>query len=401
MGLFFRRQKGVALTAIADLSIVAAIAGLSFSFIDTIWAVYIDSFVNSIVLVGFISGFLTLVSFISFFFVIPVIEKYSKSKLFSYSLILFALSYLLFSWITNFYLFIALSFFVSILFSLRVICFGIIVKDKSSERHLSRDEGLAYTFFNMAWLIGPLIAGYFSAAYGIRSVFILAAAFVFLAFVFFRVSKIKDVNIDKKFHKNVLKNFIEFFKNKDRTYAYIIGGGVNLWWVLIYLFMPLYIIREGLGIRWVGYFLFAVAVPLVLLEYPFSKFAGKIGFKKIFKIGFFVPFFFSFLCFLVGDIYLIMFFLVLSSIGLAMLGATTEAYFFDTLRGKQELRFYGPYNTTIDASQFIGKILSSLFLLILPFNFLFLLYGIFMLILFLLSFKIKNIVERRRDGRLN
>jgi len=401
MGVFFRKKRGVALTAIAKLSIIAAIVGLSFSFVETIWAVYIDSFVHSVVWVGFISAFLTLISFLSFFFIIPLIEKYSKSRLFAYSLLLFAVSYFLFSLINNFYVFIILAVFVFILLSLRIICFGIIVRDKSSERQLSRNEGMTYTSLNLAWLIGPLIAGYFSTVYGIKSVFILASMFVFLAFVFFRFSNIKDVNIEKKIHKKVVRNFLDFFKNKDRVYAYILGGGVNLWWVLIYLFMPLYIIREGLGIRWVGYFLFAVAIPLVLLEYPFSKFAGKIGFKKIFKIGFFIPFFLSFLCFLIGDVYLIMFFLILSSIGLAMLGATTEAYFFDTLRGKQELRFYGPYNTAIDANHFLGKMSSSLLLLILPFNYIFLLYSFFMLVMFLLSFKVRNIVERRRDGRLN
>lgn len=401
MGIFFRKQRGIALTAIAKLSIIAAIVGLSFSLIETIWAVYIDGLVHSVVLVGFISAFLALISFLSFFLIIPVIEKYSKSRLFAYSLVIFAISYFLFYFINSLYVFLVLAIFVFMLLSLRIICFGIIVRDKSSERQLSRNEGLTYTFLNLAWLIGPLIAGYFSAEYGVRSVFVLASIFVFISFVFFKFSGIKDVNIEKRIHKNVIRNFFDFFKSKDRVYSYILSGGVNLWWVLIYLFMPLYIMRQGLGIKWVGYFLFVVAIPLVLLEYPFSNLAGKIGFKKIFKIGFFIPFLMCFLCFLIADIYLIMFFLILSSIGLAMLGATTEAYFFDTLKGKQELRFYGPYNTAIDANHFVGKILSSLLLLVLPFNYLFLLYSAFMLGMFLLSFKVRNIVEKRRDGKLN
>lgn len=401
MGILFKKDKAFALTKIGWLAVTTAVIGLSASFVDTIWAVYMNSFVQNIAVVGFISAFLTLVSFLSFFFIVPVVEKSSKSKLFSLTLILFGISYAFFAINKNFYIFIILATIISVLINLRITCLGIIIRDKSSERQLSRNEGLNYVFLNLSWLIGPLIAGYFSEKYNFNFIFLLSAIFIFIAFLFFKMSNIKDVNIKKKIDKNILKNFSDFFKNRDRTLAYIIGGGVNLWWVLIYLFIPLFIIENGLEIQWVGYFLFAVAIPLVLFEYYFAKLAGKIGFKKIFRIGFFIPFFLSLLCFFIGNIYMILFLLSLASIGLAMLGATTEAYFFDNIKGKQELRFYGPYNTAIDVNHFMGKIITSLILLFLPFKSIFLLYSLFMLIMLLFSFKVKNIIEERRDGKLN
>lgn len=401
MGILFRKDKVFALTNIGWLAVTTAIIGLSASFVDTIWAVYMNSFVQNIAIVGFISAFLTLVSFLSFFLIIPVLEKSSKSKLFSLTLILFGISYVLFAINKNFYVFIILSAIISILITLRMTCLGIIVRDKSSERQLSRNEGLNYTFLNLSWLIGPLIAGYFSKKYGFNIIFLLSAIFIFIAFLFFRISNIKDTNTKKKIDENLLKNFSDFFKNRERVLAYILGGGVNLWWVLIYLFIPLFIIENGLGIQWVGYFLFVVAIPLVLFEYYFAKLAGKIGFKKIFKIGFFIPFFLSFLCFFIGNTYLILLLLALASVGLAMLGATTEAYFFDNLKGKQELRFYSSYNTAIDVNHFVGKIIASLILLFLPLKFIFLLYSLFMLVMFLVSFKVKNVIEKRRDGKKN
>ena len=91
--------------------------------------------------------------------------------------------------------------------------------------------------------------------------------------------------------------------------------------------------------------------------------------------------------------------IALASFGMAMLEPTTEAYFFDLLKKKgDESRFYGPYNTTIDVNHFIGKISASLLLLFLPFNYLFLMFGIFMLVLFILSFKTKNIIEDKRGS---
>ena len=158
--------------------------------------------------------------------------------------------------------------------------------------------------------------------------------------------------------------------------------------------MPLFIIRQGLSVSWIGYFLFAVAVPLVLFEYKFSKLVGKKGFKKIFQMGFLIVAVFSFLCFFIGNIYIIMILLTLASIGMAMLEPTTEAYFFDILKKKEELRYYGPYKTKEDVNNFLGKILASSLLIILPFKYIFLLFALFMLIMFFLSSKTKRIIEK-------
>jgi len=399
MGVLIRKQKGLIFTGITRLAMVSFIVALAFALIDTIWAVYLDSFVNNIVIVGFISAFLTLVSLLFYFIFIPLIEKSSKAKIYSYSLLFFSITYVLFAINTKFYFLIILAFIATILQTIRTTSFGIIVRDKSSEKNLSRNEGLMYSFMNIAWVIGPLIAGFLSEKYGINMIFVLSAIFIFIAFFVFKCLRIKDDNIKKKVHSKIFKNFKAFFKSKDRIFSYILSGGVNLWWVFIYLFIPLLIIRGGLGIKWVGYFLFAVAVPLIMFQYVSSKLAGKIGFRKIFKIGFFIPFFFALLCFFIGNIYLIMLFLVLASIGLAMLEATTEAYFFDILKKDEECRFYGPYNTTIGINQLIGKIIPSILLLFLPFRFIFLFFSFCMFIMFVMSFKIRNIMESRRDGK--
>ncbi len=396
MGIIFHKQRGMpALTGIAKLSIVGFLVAISAAFVETVWALYMDSFVHSEVIVGFISAALALVSFFSFFIFIPIIEKTNKAKLFSYSLLAFAVTYILFAINTKFYIFVILAFITTIIYTLKMTSFGIIVKDKSPKKRLSAGEGLVYTVLNTAWVIGPLIAGFIANRYNISTVFVLSAIFIFLSFIFFKASRIRDANIKKKVDKDLLKNFTDFFKDKKRIIAYIVGGGVNIWWIFMYLFMPLHIVRSGLNDLWVGYFLFAVAFPLILLEYPFSNLTRKIGFKKIFKIGFLTVALISFLCFFIENIYVVLGILTLASVGMAMIEPTTEAYFFKISSGKNDTRFYGPYNTTIDANGFIGKISASCVLLFLPFKFLFILFGIFMLIMFFFSHKTKNIIESR------
>ena len=82
MGLLVKKRSGAwLLTGMAKLSFVTFLVALSLSFVDTIWAVYIESFLHNPSLVGFFSGFLSLVSFISFFVLVPLIERKNKAVL--------------------------------------------------------------------------------------------------------------------------------------------------------------------------------------------------------------------------------------------------------------------------------------------------------------------------------
>jgi len=392
MGLIFREKRWV-FTRVARLAIVCFVMALGLSFGTTIWAVYLDSFLNNVSLVGFVSALFSLVAVISYFLFIPLIEKIDKEKILAYSLLALVASYLLFSINDRLSFLIIITFVFVIANTFRVTSLGIIIKDKSSKKNLSRNEGLIYSFQNLSWVIAPLIAGFVAVKFGISAVFIISSILILFAFFVFSFSRIKDKTVKKRLDKNMWRNFIDFFKNKDRSVAYLLKGGVGLWWTLVYLFMPLFIIRQGLGTEWIGYFLFAIPIPLILFEYSFAKLAGKVGFKKMFKLGFLIPCILVFACFFISNIYTILLLFVLASLGFAMLEPTTEAYFFDILKGKERLRFYGPYSTSIDLSKLLAKVLPAILLMFFPFKYIFLLFGFIMFLMFLISFKTRSCIR--------
>ncbi len=398
MSILVRRCKGrFYLTGTARLGLIVFLTTLAISFVGTIWAVYLESFLGSPAKVGFFSAVITLFSFFSYFYITPLVEKSSKSRLFSYSLFLMAVCYLLFAINKKFYILILLVFIVTLITAIKITSLGIIIKDKAPPKKLSRNEGLMYTFFNISWLVGPLIAGYISQKYGFNIIFLLSAIITLISLFYFRISRIQDANTTKKIDGNLWNNFFAFFNNKERVIAYVLGGGVNLWLIFIYLFVPLFIINSGLGDVWIGYFLFAVAIPTISFEYFFSKIACKTGFKKMFNVGFLILSSLSLICFFIGNIYLILGILAVAGVGVAMIESTTESYFLDLLKTKKdELRFYGPYNTSIDANHFIGEFISAVILVFLPFKFLFVLFGIFMFVLFLISTRIRDVVEDKK-----
>jgi MFS family permease len=382
---------------ISKLAIISFIASMSAALISTIWSLYIDTFFKDISYVGFFISFFMVVSFLSYFLLIPFIEKNSKSKIYAYSLFFLALVFLGIALFHSLWIFSILVFIMVIFSSLKITSFGLMVKHKSNKRRLASYEGVLYTFMNLSFLIGPIIAGFVAQKFGFSYVFLLASLFLIFGLFLFINFKVKDVNSVKRVDSNFYKNFKEFFNNKSRFFAYLIGGGVNLWWTLIYVLIPLYIVRQGLDDIAVGYFLFAVMIPPLISEYYFGKKASLGGFKRLFKIGYFILGVSSLICFFINDVYLVLFILVLAGFGISMVEPTSEAYFLDLLKTKKEQnRFYGPYSTTIELNHFLGLILSSVLLLFVDFEFVFLLFAFLMFCLFFVSCRIKNIIEVRK-----
>jgi MFS family permease len=395
MGLFIRRYHGKNnLTNIARLSVVCFLSYIGIALGDTLWALKLEEIFESVTTISFFAAGLSVISFLAYFLFIPLIQRKSKTSIFLSSLLVIAFCYILFGLVKNVYVFSAIAIISVVSIALKITSFGIIIKDKSNPKLLSRNEGLIWSFMNLAWVFGPLMAGFISNYYGMDFVFILAGICMLLTLLSFKSFNIIVINTKKKVDENIFKNFIDFFKDKKRRDAYVLGGAVNFWMVLLYFYMPLIIIQKGLHDQHVGYFLFLVALPLIFLEYKMSSLAGKIGFKKIFRWAFLFMALIAITCFFIESIWIIFALLTLASIGQSMIEPTTEAYFFDVLKSKsEEDRFYGPYNTTIDTNHFLGKVLAGIVLLFFPIQSVFILFGVIMFLYFLYSFRIKDFIE--------
>ena len=119
----------------------------------------------------------------------------------------------------------------------------------------------------------------------------------------------------------------------------------------------------------------------------------------MFKIGFFILAAASIACFFINNIYAMMIILVLASIGPAILEPNTEAYFFDIIKKQEKEKFYPAYNTMMNISAFLARILAALVILILPFKFIFVFFAIAMFIFSKIATKAKKIIEIKRKNK--
>ena len=77
----------------------------------------------------------------------------------------------------------------------------------------------------------------------------------------------------------------------------------------------------------------------------------------------------------------------------AMIEATTEAYFLDLISKNERDKFYGPFNTSLDVNIFIGTMIGAITLLFFPLKYVFIFYGIAMFIFLIISLTIRDIIE--------
>jgi MFS family permease len=377
---------------IDKLGFVGFISNLGFASVATIWAIYLQTFFHNESSVGFFITVLTVISLLACIFIIPLIERWDKIKLYGMSIALYGIFYLLFGFLSSLRAIITISIIMAVIISLRVTAYGIIISDKSKKKNLAKNEGFIYTFMNLSWLVGPLIAGFISRQFGLRAVFIISAVFIGISYFLFLNFKVRDGRTTKNYDKNLLKIIIDFFRDKDLVVCYILSGAINFWWALIYVYMPLTIVDSGYVGEYVGYFLFGINLPLILFTYLFGKIAGKVGFKKIFFFGYLLLGASAMLCFFIHNLLLILGILVVASTGAAMVESTSESYFFDISKRKKD-RFYGVYNTTIDINNAIATFIAATILIVASFKYLYLFFGGVMVFVAILSLKIQNIIE--------
>lgn len=391
MHIRHKHLKPITKFSIPYLFITIAIASVA-----TILSLYLDSFLHNPARVGFLTSLSLVVEILAYIFLIPLIERGNKVKLLLLSLLSFAISYFLFGIYSNIYLVIILGILIAFASSLRMTTGGLIIRDNSESGNVAKNEGVIYALLNIAWLIGPLISGYLANKYGFSSVFFLSSALILFSIFIISFSKIKDKIKVKYIKTNIFKSILNFFKEKDRVLIYIISLSVPFWWAFIYVYMPLFIIANGLSELQLGLFISGVTVPLIFGDYIFARIAGKKGFKKLFFIGFISLGILAISLFFIQNIYLILSLLIFAGISISMIEPTIEAYFLDIVKEEERDKYYSIYSTSAHLGALIGAGSAAAVLAFLPFKSLFLLFGIPMIALSFVALKIKDSYESKK-----
>ena len=261
--------------------------------------------------------------------------------------------------------------------------------DVFMEEHIGNDEGLTGTrrglllsLMSAVGAVSPFISSTlitlgdgFSYAY-------LASAFSLLPIIALLLFYFKDFQDPLYTDLKPLEAIRGFWKKKDIRAVFLVHFVLQIFFMAMVVFTPLYLIST-IGLSWeqFGIIMLFGQAAYVLCEYPIGVIADKyIGEKEMMALGLMImavsTAWISFVD--TPDVLLWIIIMFITRVGASFVEVTTEVHFFKRTNST-DAQIISFFRVTRPLAYLVGAIISSLALLYLPFNLLFIVIAFLMI----------------------
>lgn len=265
---------------------------------------------------------------------------------------------------------------------------GVIISIDTLLEHYSNNastgsiRGTYLTVGNIAWLIGPFLAGYivdggdYWRAYAWASILLAASLYVFTRlFAKYKDSAYRKTSLWKAFRK-ITKT------DKDLARIFMSTFLLKFFFAWMVIYTPIYL-HTYMNISWesIGLIISMTLLAYPLLQKPLGVLAdGRWGEKEILSIGFIImaisTAILSFITTSSVAVWIVALFA--TRVGASMVEVTTESYFFKKIDGSS-LTLISLFRTLRPWGYILGPIVASSFLIYFDLKYIFLLLGGIML----------------------
>lgn len=378
------------------------ILSIGLAMISGVLAVYLKEIVFSDSLVSLITGLISLAGIIFSISSANIIAKFRSKKILLSAMVFFIIAYVVMGFFKSLSLFLIAAVVMISADIMRRHSFGELTRHQANnQKQLFLAENVTYTVSNVSYVIGPLLIALLIEK-NTSLIFFGAACCMIINWFIVKFGNLRDVEKEEKEepHK-VLSNVGEFFSNKMLRKAYVFNLGLCMWWSVLFVTTPLYIIHEGFPKSMVGAVLSAVIIPVVIIEFFSGKFGKKIPERWFFALGFGFLAAVSFAAFVVKSPALTIGLIVSSGVGAGLIEPVQETFFFKKVKPKNEKRFFSVFITSMGTGSMLGKFIGAILLALFPFKVVFLGFGILMSLIFLEAISLYFPKNKKHHHRLD
>ncbi len=155
-------------------------------------------------------------------------------------------------------------------------------------QEVSKFEPVRVFFMAAAWTIGPFLGVYLRNAYGVSAPFIFCALSVTALasyFYYLRLSDNPALKTARRPVTNPMHYLPRFFAQPRLRLAWILALGRSGWWMMFFIYAPIYCVTNGLGEE-VGGALVSIGTAFVLLVPLARPVISRIGTRAVLMIGY-------------------------------------------------------------------------------------------------------------------
>jgi MFS family permease len=282
-------------------------------------------------------------------------------------------------------LFIALAFVAFVATNTLVLfCIDIFIEHFGTPKTIGRTRGIYLTVINLAWVASPILSGFLiTHEGGYKAIYTVAFAMTILMILglLLYVKKFKD----KVYTKTPFLKIYKFLKkNKHIKAVNLINFILQFFFGVMVVYTPIYL-NGNMGLSWdkLGIIFTIMLLPFVLFSVPIGKLIDRYHVHKryLLTIGFIILGFSTILISQV-DTQSVLFWgilLFMTRTGAAIIETTSEIYFFTHVR-EEDAYLLSIFRDMTPVAYIVAPLLGGLFILFFPFNYLFMVLGIFTLV---------------------
>lgn len=272
--------------------------------------------------------------------------------------------------------------------------------DVFMEEHIGNDEGLTGTrrglllaLMSAIGAMSPFISSELVAIGGDFSYAYLASAFTLIPIIVILLIYFKDFQDPLYTDLKPLEAMRGFWRKPDTRAVFIVHFVLQIFFMTMVVFTPLYLIKE-VGLTWAefGIIMLFGQAAYVIFEYPIGIAADRyIGEKEMMALGLMImavsTAWISFVN--TPDVLLWIMIMFITRIGASFVEVTTEVHFFKNAKSS-DAQIISFFRVTRPLAYLVGAIISSIALLYLPFNLLFVVIALLMIPAMFVTLDIKD-----------
>ena len=168
------------------------------------------------------------------------------------------------------------------------ICLSLYIMDFVRRHDFVRSEPMRLFYSAGAWCIGPFLGVYLTEAVDPWAPYVVSMVCALAALGYFWFLRIGDHPAVMPAHSaapSPLQHVRRYFSQPRLALAWVLSMGLNVWWVIFFIYAPIYAVEAGLG-ELVGGAIVSVGTGFLFLMPLMGRLVRRVGIRAVYLYAF-------------------------------------------------------------------------------------------------------------------
>jgi MFS family permease len=168
------------------------------------------------------------------------------------------------------------------------VCLSLYILDHVARHDFNRSEPMRIFYSATAWMVGPALGAWLSTRFGLWAAYLASAVTVLVLLGYFWTLRIREVAPLSRFRGHSLRplaHLARFRRQPRLVLAWTAAVGRYMWWVMFFVYVPIYVVNQGYGQMMAGILVSAGSGLLFFLPL-FGQSVRRYGIRRVMVAGF-------------------------------------------------------------------------------------------------------------------